>query len=170
MKNLSSLLILILVVLAAHTNAFAIGVAAEQFTCEKIKEKSVRAACIKSREGEATVNQVKKEKDASIEQFVIKAKSAVAANLKDPQSAQFSNLFVAEREGEARTLCGMLNAKNSYGGYGGPKMFFSRTALKYENGIFKTLIDDEKSGSINLELIKIYCERDRSDTVIRELN
>ena len=45
---------------------------------------------------------------------VAKAKSAVAAKLKDPTSAQFSDIKVVEGG-----VCGQVNGKNSYGAYEG---------------------------------------------------
>jgi hypothetical protein len=55
------------------------------------------------------------------------AKAAVAKNLKDPPSAVFSDLKRAMRpnvRGEPMdTVCGLVNAKNSYGGYNGPRGF-----------------------------------------------
>lgn len=41
-------------------------------------------------------------------------KEVVKGNLKDPQSAQFQNLY---------GYCGEVNSKNSYGGYGGFKKY-----------------------------------------------
>ncbi|GEM71004.1 hypothetical protein SAQ01S_07700 [Sphingomonas aquatilis NBRC 16722] len=45
---------------------------------------------------------------------------AVKGHLKDPESAQFSDVsYYSERN----LACGMVNAKNSLGGYTGPKAF-----------------------------------------------
>lgn len=54
-------------------------------------------------------------------------KAAVAKGLKDPQSATFSHMTRAMRP-NARgvptdTVCGSVNAKNSYGGYTGARPF-----------------------------------------------
>ena len=55
------------------------------------------------------------------------AKIAVAKTLKDPPTAVFSDLKRATRpnvRGEPTdTVCGLVNAKNSYGGYTGPRGF-----------------------------------------------
>jgi hypothetical protein len=55
------------------------------------------------------------------------AKVALAKSLKDPPSAVFSELKHATRpnvRGEPLdTVCGLVNAKNSFGGYTGPRGF-----------------------------------------------
>lgn len=48
----------------------------------------------------------------------------VRAQLKDPNSAEFSQLKHHElSDGSGRLLCGMVNSKNSYGGYVGARPF-----------------------------------------------
>jgi len=56
--------------------------------------------------------------------FVSKAKSNITQGFKDPQSAQFKGLFVG-KNGAMLTLCGEVNAKNSYGAYVGFQKFFA---------------------------------------------
>lgn len=51
------------------------------------------------------------------------------ANLKDPDSAQFSEISF-RTEGDTLLLCGNLNARNSYGGYVGKKAFYVRFNTK----------------------------------------
>jgi hypothetical protein len=48
-----------------------------------------------------------------------KARQAVQARLKDPESAQFRNL----RETSTGNVCGEVNARNEMGGYTGFKQF-----------------------------------------------
>jgi hypothetical protein len=61
------------------------------------------------------------------DQVILATKLAVAKNLKDAPSAVFSDLKRAMRpnvRGEPTdTVCGLVNAKNSYGGYSGPRGF-----------------------------------------------
>lgn len=136
MKNLALLLLAISISSAA--------VSAPQkdvFTCEKIKDKSTRTQCIEAREGtkkeesERAALQAKAEESAALEKALVaekkkaadelvnKAKALLVQNLKDPESAKFSNVVIAI--GPNRTLvCGSINAKNSYGGYVGAKKFF----------------------------------------------
>jgi hypothetical protein len=59
------------------------------------------------------------------EQVVAAGKERIAANLKDPNSAQFRRLFIAGKGLPMKFLCGEMNAKNSYGGYVGFKKFFT---------------------------------------------
>lgn len=51
---------------------------------------------------------------------IIAAKKVVSGVLKDPVSAQFDEVRFVERSG---AVCGQFNAKNSYGGYVGFKLF-----------------------------------------------
>lgn len=65
---------------------------------------------------------------AWMKEFVKKSKAVITDGLLDPESAQFSKLVVAlnnnDLNGNAEVLCGYVNAKNSYGGYTGRKMFY----------------------------------------------
>ncbi len=60
------------------------------------------------------------------------AKKALKSRLKDPESATFSEV----KSNEDGTVCGKYNAKNSFGGYVGEKIF------SYENGVI-TINEDE---------------------------
>lgn len=53
------------------------------------------------------------------------AKAAVAGMLKDPESARFQGIYGMQRAGhpEVTSICGEVNAKNSYGGYAGFSRF-----------------------------------------------
>jgi hypothetical protein len=52
-----------------------------------------------------------------------KIKKAVAAELKDPDSARFDSPIAATKTKDEITACGFVNAKNSFGGYTGNKPF-----------------------------------------------
>jgi hypothetical protein len=58
---------------------------------------------------------------------IIQAKSYIKANLTDPDSAQFRNIRLKDRE----TVCGEVNAKNRLGGFIGFTKFY---AMKFDNG------------------------------------
>ncbi len=60
------------------------------------------------------------------------AKHAVSYSLKDPESAQFRNLFIAGKD-DTKAVCGEVNAKNSYGGYVGFKKFITSGAAEMTN-------------------------------------
>lgn len=118
---------------------------AEGFSCERIKDKPVREACIKDRDTKALAEKEEKakvamaqkaqeaeqaaaakeleEKNRATAEFVNSSKQLIAQNLKDPDSAKFTNLVLVQND-QAKLLCGSVNAKNSYGGYVGAKKFY----------------------------------------------
>jgi hypothetical protein len=52
-----------------------------------------------------------------------RVESAVKANLKDPESALFTDYRIA-RVQDGVKVCGYVNAKNAMGGYVGPRLFY----------------------------------------------
>jgi hypothetical protein len=56
------------------------------------------------------------------EETIAAAQDSAKRILKDPDSAKFQNLRIAEYDGGS-VVCGEINAKNSYGGYVGYKQF-----------------------------------------------
>src|SRR5690606_21122700 len=54
--------------------------------------------------------------------WMMQVEDNVRAVLKDGDSAEFSGLFVYRYQG-APIVCGRVNAKNSFGGYGGYQRF-----------------------------------------------
>ncbi len=52
-----------------------------------------------------------------------KARNAVLAALKDPDSAVFEGLYMGNSPAK-NVVCGFVNAKNSFGGYTGKKRFY----------------------------------------------
>jgi len=62
--------------------------------------------------------------------FRSKVEDVVKSSLKDPSSAIFGEIF--EIEGTPY-VCGYVNARNSYGGYVGEKIFFG-VASKFDDG------------------------------------
>lgn len=56
------------------------------------------------------------------EATIAAAQDSAKRILKDPDSAKFQNLRIAEYDGGS-VVCGEINAKNSYGGYVGYKQF-----------------------------------------------
>ena len=49
---------------------------------------------------------------------IAEAKTAVKATLRDPESAQFSDMDSIE-DGRGKVICGKVNSKNGLGGYSG---------------------------------------------------
>jgi hypothetical protein len=71
------------------------------------------------------------------------ARTAVLAQLKDPDSAKFGNF--TRKKGEANGMfldivCGSVNSKNGFGGYAGPEVFLYSVDKKgspvFDTGIF----------------------------------
>jgi hypothetical protein len=130
---------------ATFTAQVVLAAPASGFSCERIKERAVREACIKDRAdkvaGEnAEMARVAAEKEKAAERekqendlithkkketaaFVAKSTRILAERLKDPDSAKFTKLRVANNNGQ-QLVCGSVNAKNSYGGYVGAKDFY----------------------------------------------
>lgn len=60
-------------------------------------------------------------------QFTLDAKASLVTNYKDPGTVQFRDVYVIRWEDKGRevySLCGEINAKNSYGAYIGFVPFF----------------------------------------------
>lgn len=57
-------------------------------------------------------------------------KEAVAEKLKDPESARFGKIIVNHDTKGLLTACGMVNAKNSYGGYVGMSPFLGSLIVR----------------------------------------
>lgn len=58
-------------------------------------------------------------------QTIANAKRALRAELKDPESAQFKDVYANYTEEYDVVACGRVNAKNGFGGYTGFKRFVS---------------------------------------------
>ncbi len=176
--------------IAALFTATVTAAAKPPFTCEQIKDKATRAGCIEDRmEKEKTAEAdkmnalaaerekaVAQEKANELESFVRKSKDALTKYYKDPSSAQFANLVVSEAPNLGwRTFCGSVNAKNSYGGYVGFKMFYvhwqpsygdqpeiwneGESTQKVRDVTSVSLIDlDLKLRANELAFAKLYCE------------
>ncbi|HEY8606315.1 MAG TPA: hypothetical protein VIM12_04275 [Noviherbaspirillum sp.] len=82
-------------------------------------------------------------KKASVE----KVRNLVRASLKDPGSAIFQDVVYNE---ETQAGCGFVNAKNSFGGYVGRKMFFvSRNGqVEFEQKTPEGTMTVEKLGAL----------------------
>lgn len=63
------------------------------------------------------------------------AKASITKSLKDPDSANFRNVFTID----GINVCGEINSKNSYGGYVG----FTRFVVIAEKVRFETAADDQ---------------------------
>lgn len=68
-----------------------------------------------------TANYLKKNSEKKLIELV---KAEIKDSLKDPSSAQFKDVRVVKVK-EGKLVCGQVNGKNSYGGYGGFKYFLA---------------------------------------------
>lgn len=57
--------------------------------------------------------------------ILVAAEAAIKDELKDPASAQFSDVEVHRPAGKTPLACGYVNAKNGFGGYMGAEAFIS---------------------------------------------
>lgn len=77
------------------------------------------------------------------------AKDAVKASLKDPDSAQFSSMTIFKNAGGI-TVCGLVNAKNGFGGYSGRTPFIvSPMAVFLGDDVTATMIDEACKGDLS---------------------
>ena len=58
-------------------------------------------------------------------EVIVAAQRAVRNTLKDPDSAQFKDVFANYTEAVGLVACGQVNAKNSFGAYTGFRAFVS---------------------------------------------
>lgn len=78
----------------------------------------------------------------------------VKQTLKDPDAAQFSNIYATvldPDQEEGPSVCGTVNAKNSYGGYAGDVRFLVTPESRY--GVPPTVYWDDQSSS----LVRMHC-------------
>lgn len=64
--------------------------------------------------------------------FIVAAQEEVRGRLRDPSSAEFSDMRVV-RKGEATVVCGTVNARNGFGGMAGPQRFISGAVTGLES-------------------------------------
>jgi len=96
------------------------------------------------------VNGFAKNKDSN-NNLVKEAKNKITENFKDPDSAKFRNVGVykaAKGDGEL-SVCGEVNAKNSYGAYVGYRSFV------YGGGL--SAIEDPEEEGLHKILYPILC-------------
>lgn len=80
-------------------------------------------------------------------------KAKVAATLKDPDSAKFDGVQLVW---SGRALCGVVNARNSYGAYSGPKSFVADNQGVYWSGDGSAIVDVGRFESRNTYYAKAH--------------
>ncbi len=84
---------------------------------------------------------------------------AVQHSLKDPGSMQLQDLRVGPGKTEGSlTVCGQVNAKNSFGGYVGFRTFYAMYVLKNKNGDPAAIVIGVDDGRTNVA--SSFCTRD----------
>ncbi len=76
--------------------------------------------------------------------WVERGKQAVRSKLKDPDSADFRNVFFHRGSDDIPVICGEVNSKNSFGGFGGFQKFISAGSAEM------TFLEEEVSDFGNL--------------------
>lgn len=66
------------------------------------------------------------------DQIIFAGEDAVRARLRDPGSAEFSNVRVSRKSGVA-AVCGYVNARNGFGGMAGRERFISGGVVGMES-------------------------------------
>ncbi|WP_340618463.1 hypothetical protein [Xenorhabdus entomophaga] len=88
--------------------------------------------------------------------FINIGESIVRDNLKDPDSAKFDSFYPSPDESDGY-VCGMVNAKNTYGGYTGKKPYYVYIETKggklKHHGPVVIVDDDDQAGLGNFRLL-----------------
>ncbi len=84
------------------------------------------------------------------EKTITAAQDSLRQTLKDPDSAKFQNVRIADYDG-GKVVCGEVNGKNSYGGYVGYKRFAAGIsgATIYDTSSEYPNINDASNAGIN---------------------
>lgn len=86
---------------------------------------ALAVACCSAAAAQPRKSKAERALDAEYNRIALLLKGQFVRGLKDPDSARFAELFLSAGESEdaPMSLCGSVNAKNSYGGYTGEKRF-----------------------------------------------
>lgn len=89
----------------------------------------------------------KSSEDAKKASYIALNQERIKVRLKDPESAQFRNVFVSNTSyisDDTPVICGEINAKNSFGGYTGFERFVSHGSVQ----LLETNMADGEMGKI----------------------
>jgi hypothetical protein len=105
-----------------------------------------------------TLNSAEKRELTPIEKASLTV--TLAQTLKDPGSAQFKWLpiIVMEREG-INDYCGLVNGRNSYGGYTGYQKFYAQLVKNEKGQLTRGLIRAIASGEVETIVVDGACEK-----------
>lgn len=71
------------------------------------------------------------------------AEILISQQLRDPGSAEFSNVRIVRRSGGTAIVCGLVNSRNGFGGMSGPVRFISGDRVVVEGQIPASQMDSE---------------------------
>lgn len=143
------------------------AVQADAFDCGKIKEKKVRLSCEQATKKPAPIDQ----KAIEQKKFIEVAKASIAKKMMDPNSVQFRNLTYVESalrkddEPVRHGLCGEVNAKNSYGGYVGFKLFYVDAGSAYPDSMNGMVCNGDEMQKVCLMGAELHCMQAIKQTV-----
>jgi hypothetical protein len=94
---------------------------------------------------------------SAIAQAVYAAHSAILKTLKDPDSAEFNSrdgeAYSLNEDGSPYAVCGEVNAKNSFGGYTGEKVWIAvmpkQKFYTEETGITHAMFQQDCTGAVH---------------------
>lgn len=75
------------------------------------------------------------------------AQVLVRQRLRDPSSAEFSDLRVIPGGGASPTVCGRVNARNGFGGVTGPRRFIAGQTVVLEDEVGAAVMNDRWAAS-----------------------
>ena len=143
----------VITVIAAGIGWFGLGRINTPKASESIPQNSLESKLVKESKLEEESKLAEQNEAVNQDKIIQSLLAEVKAKLKDPESAQFRNqqFFASHityadgvRVPVAYTICGEINAKNSYGGYSGYRRFFSWHILTGQlAGAFAEIEDPE---------------------------
>jgi len=120
----------------------------------------VKQARVEEREARQADRKFTRIRIALPEKVISLAEESVRAELRDPNSAMFSNHQMIWVRSRGWMVCGYVNARNGLGGYSGDQVFAASVHLKSSDLTFGD-VKFPASGSFNLDAItsaiEVYC-------------
>ena len=106
-----------------HSDATEMLAASKRETADKLAAYRAAAAVRVQKTADRKATAISS--DAREKIWMSRGKAAVKAQLKDPSSAQFRNIYFHRGADGIPMTCGEVNSKNSFGAYGGYQKFVS---------------------------------------------
>ncbi|MET3907096.1 hypothetical protein ABID59_001427 [Bradyrhizobium sp. S3.3.6] len=136
--------------------ALLCGSAANAAECKSIPDAAARLACYDA--APKTTPKASTAKKPPADEFA-DAKAALIRKLKDPESARFTDLFKVSTTGEGDVVCGMVNSKNSMGGYAGARGFIFQRRQNLATMMLSGASDPDYRGE-NAAAYCVHCTPD----------